>query len=1410
MAQRPASREDFEIAILCALPLEYDAIALQFDEFWDKDGDQFGRAVGDPNTYSTGRIGKHNIVLALLSHMGKVNAAATAASMRSSYRALQLVILAGICGGVPFNGPVEIFLGDVVISKTIIQYDFGKKYPDKFMHKDTLEDNLSRQNKSIRNLLAIFDTDIGRGKLQDRTAHFLRQLQSKDGEDLAKYRYPGTAEDKLFESSYRHKHRLSTACICNYCHGRMDPVCDEALTSSCGDLGCDERYLVQRKRLVQQAQHERAQDPAVYIGTIASGDTVMKSGEDRDSIAKKQSILAFEMEGAGAWEELPCIVIKGVCDYSDCHKNKKWQNFAAATAASASKAVLERFIQTDRARGRVVQDLKTCHFLVPFGRNQNFVGRLAILSELQERIRPSADKDNCQRIAIEGLGGVGKTQIALEAVHLVREANPNCSVFWVPAVDATSFENAYRNIGNQMKIRGVDEDKADVKRLVKTFLSDERSGDWLLVIDNADDVDLLFSATSLSDYLPFSRNGSILFTTRNHEVAVRLDVSQRNIIRVPEMDSGEALGLLRKGLAESLIRNTERTMKLLEFLANLPLAIRQASAFMAQKQVSTSEYLELCESEYKDMIRLLSKDFGDLHRYKEIQNPVATTWLVSFGHISQHDPLATAYLKFMCLLAEKDVPKSLLPMARKLDAIEAIGTLKAYAFIAERESQDSFDMHRLVRLATRNWLEEKGELQEYVTSAMQRLDQAFPFPEHENRDVWIKYLPHAQAALEFHEHSTDKKVEARLASNIAASYYKLGKYRPAELRYRQAIQLYEEVLGKDHLGTLSSMNNLALVFSDLGKYKEAEKMYREILELQTKRLNKEHPDILRSMNNLAITLSDLGKYKEAEKMHRQTLELREKVLGKEHPDILSSMNNLALVLKCQGEHEEAEKTHRQVLDGYKRVLGEEHSDTLSGMNNLALVMSCLGKDKEAKNMHCEALKLREKVLGKEHPDTLVSMMNVANTLKSLGRLEEAEQMHWQSLELREKVLGKEHPHTLMSMNNLALVLSNMGKHKEAERMHRQEWKLTEDLLGKEHPDTMKSITNVANTLRSLGKYDEAGQMHWQALELQQKVLGKKHPDTLMSMMNVANTLDIQGKYEEAERMHRLVLEKKEEVLGKQHPDTLDSMNNLANVLSRLGKHEEAEQMHRQTLELRDKVLGKEHPETLSSMHNLVYVLNSLGKYKAAEQIYRQAVELRKNVLGKEHPDILMSMNNHANMLSRIGKHDEAEQMHRQTLELRKKVLGEEHLDTLTSMFNLAHVLNSLGKCKEAEQVYRRTHHLLEKVLGKEHPSTLYCANALGLVLGSLGKHEEAERMHWQTLSLYMSVLGEHHQDTLNSMDSLASALNSRGKYEEAEQMHRQTLELREKVLGKEHPDTLDSRMNVAKMLSSLAKHKEVG
>lgn len=348
-ARRPSRRQDFEIAIICALSCEYDAVCLVFDHFRDADGDTYGRAADDLNSYTTGCMGHYDVVLALLPYMGKTNAASAAASMRSSYTRLRLVFLVGVCGATPRD---EHLLGDVIISKTVIQYDLGCLLPDRFVRKDTIEDYLGRPNKDVRNFLAFFETDRGLDWLEQRIAHFPSQLQAKVDQTKrrGKYAYPGLAMDKLFEPTYRHKHHLSPTCICRYCIGDRDPVCKDAYASPCANLGCDERYLVPKDRFQQRLLCDGGKaQPAAHIGAVASADTVMKSAVDWDRISRETGVVAFEMEGAGVWDEVPCIIVKGTCDYADCHKHKGWQDFAAATAALALKAILERYIRTDKA-----------------------------------------------------------------------------------------------------------------------------------------------------------------------------------------------------------------------------------------------------------------------------------------------------------------------------------------------------------------------------------------------------------------------------------------------------------------------------------------------------------------------------------------------------------------------------------------------------------------------------------------------------------------------------------------------------------------------------------------------------------------------------------------------------------------------------------------------------------------------------------------------------------------------------------------------------------------------------------------------------------------------------------------------------------------------------------------------------
>ncbi|KAK8071888.1 HET-domain-containing protein [Apiospora saccharicola] len=631
---------------------------------------------------------------------------------------------------------------------------------------------------------------------------------------------------------------------------------------------------------------------------------------------------------------------------------------------------------TERSRGRqgvLHEGSQGRHFLVPLGRNKAFVGRDSTLQQLLERIPPKSDPDGCQWTAIEGLGGIGKTQIALETAFRVRDLDAECSVFWVPAVTRATFENAYREIGHALDVLGIQEDKADVTALVKSALNHASAGRWLLIVDNADDTELVFGDTDgspLLHCLPSSYQGSILFTTRNHEVASRLDVQPTNTFPVGQMSMAEAKQMLCNGLKQSQIDDISSTERLLDFLTLLPLAIKQASAYMMRTGVTTTKYLRYCLSSDEAQTKLLSEDFGDRHRYAEIANPVAATWIISFAHVTEKWPLAAEFLKLICYFAEKDIPVSLLPGDDEMGKDEAIGVLKGYAFIIGREGSDSFDIHRLVRLAMRNWIKSQGLQRDRVTTSLKSLALAFPFPKHENRNVWLEYLPHAQAALELQSECADLHAQWGLLFNVAGCHSILGKYGDAERLCRPALELSKKVLGREHPITLDSINALALVLNNQGNHKEAALTQRQALEGYKSVLGEGHPRTLESMNNLANVLDRQGKYEEAEQMHRQTLELRKKVLGQEHPNTLGSMNNLAESLRQQGKYEEAEQMHRQTLALKETVLGREHPDTLASMNNLALVLSNQGNQKDAALKQRQALEGYKRILGEGHPRTL--------------------------------------------------------------------------------------------------------------------------------------------------------------------------------------------------------------------------------------------------------------------------------------------------------------------------------------------------------------------------------------------------------------------------------------------------------
>jgi nucleoside phosphorylase len=332
----PRDRQEFKIAIICALPLEASAVSALFDKQWEYD-QTYGRAPGDLNVYSAGVIGYHSAVLVHMPNVGKVAAATAASCLRASFGGIQLVLVVGICGGAPSRKQPreDILLGDVVISEGLVQYDLGRQLPNSiFARKDTPRDNLPRPGLEIRAALAKLQTEQGRSWLHNKASEYVGVLQQELGEKVI---YPGATEDRLFESAYQHKHHEPSECAICANDDTRDVVCSVATGMSCEQLKCGEQELVPRARVSQLSK------PSVHFGLIASGDTVIKSGEDRDEFATREDIIAFEMEGAGVWEQFPSLVIKGVCDYADSHKNKRWQGYAAATAAAVMKAFLENW-----------------------------------------------------------------------------------------------------------------------------------------------------------------------------------------------------------------------------------------------------------------------------------------------------------------------------------------------------------------------------------------------------------------------------------------------------------------------------------------------------------------------------------------------------------------------------------------------------------------------------------------------------------------------------------------------------------------------------------------------------------------------------------------------------------------------------------------------------------------------------------------------------------------------------------------------------------------------------------------------------------------------------------------------------------------------------------------------------------
>jgi tetratricopeptide (TPR) repeat protein len=737
------------------------------------------------------------------------------------------------------------------------------------------------------------------------------------------------------------------------------------------------------------------------------------------------------------------------------------------------------------------------HWVVPFDQNAGFVGRDDILPDLLVRLSPDCQKNSCQRTVVEGLGGIGKSQIALEAAFRLRDLDPTCSVFWVSALSVIAFENAYRDIARKLGIQLPDGESSNILPIIKQALSNEAIGKWLLIVDNADDPSLMFGPGSLESHLPSGPHGSILFTTRTSEVTNLLDVPSMQTFRIEAMSPQEAADLMGTRLSTSQMEDVESFHALLELLCHLPLALKQAAAYMQLHRLTPKDYTHRCQSSDKGLIRLLSRGFGDRTRYGDAQHPVAKTWLISFVHLSSNNPLASQYLEFMSFLSEKNIPLSILPPEDEIEVQEAIGVLQSYGFVTVREDREYVDMHRLVRLAIRNWLEDRGgdkESYEHVQARMLVLFGAGA-AYYGNQAEWARYIPHCHAVVDEDALSTSAQATWRLLAVFSVALVGRGMHKAALDLSRRAKSLSMDIHDPNDLHQIISISIHTALLIAFGHHNEAEEILREILPRLERLFGKHHQATLNSRRHLGILLLECGKYKELEQMNRELLQEAERDFGKRHEQTIMIACDLCDTLLVLKRYKEAEKMARQFLVQSRSILRDQQFTMFRIILQLADSLIGLQQFQEAEELTRQAIKTAETMLGKEHPTTLSITGYLARILDQSGQIVLAEELSRKLVKTQERILGKENPDTLQSAEILAATLCGLGRFLEAEGIFQDNLQAYQRLYGEECGETILSAINLGSFLRLAGKHREAAELLQQTAETSSKVFGEGHTYT---------------------------------------------------------------------------------------------------------------------------------------------------------------------------------------------------------------------------------------------------------------------------------------------------------------------------
>ena len=878
---------------------------------------------------------------------------------------------------------------------------------------------------------------------------------------------------------------------------------------------------------------------------------------------------------------------------------------------------------------------------VPYRRNPFFTGREEILVYLHTILSKNKAAALTQAQAISGLGGIGKTQIALEYAYRYRESYD--TFLWVTAPSRDTLIADFIVLANLLHLPERDEQDQDIViSAVKRWLATHSN--WLLIIDNVDDPE------AVADILPMPTKGRVLLTTRLQGLG---PLAQR--VEVEKMGIGEGiLFLLRRAKAfasdatldEVTVEEQALVAEIVTTLDGLPLALDQAGAYIEETQCGFLGYLELYRQHRKELLKRRSTSL----LVPDHPESVTTTWSLSFQKVEKENAAAATLLQLFAFLhpdaipeemitMEADAPDPILgPVAINLVEVNiALGTLLRYSLIRRNTEAQLLSVHRLVQAVLKDSMN-KDQQHTWAKRAIHAINRAFPHVELNTWKQCGRCLPHAQTSLAYIDEYDLAFPEAAHLFNKAATYLSIhAQYAQAEVFLQKALAIRQSILPSPHSDTAFTLNDLGVLYLAQGKYQQSEPLLLQALSICEQAFGFEHPDTASSLHNLGILYCALGKYTLAEDFYQRAFQIRQHAFEPNHPDRASSLKYLAELYDLQGQYELAEDFYTQALVIQKQASELTHLDVAKTLNDLALVYRHKGEYKRAELLYTQALATQEQVLGLSHPDVAKTLNDLARLYRAQGEYAKAEPYELSALDIRMGFFGPFHPAVAQSYYSLAKLYLSQGKYAQAEEHCQQALYIQERQLGINHPDIADTLGILAKIYQVQADYTKAESFYKRALMLRESTTGSAHPHIAFIISSLAEVYQAQGKYQDADPLIRRSLKIRIQSLGAGHPYIAYSLSNLAENHYLQGDYVQAEQYFKEALTIREQILGSAHPQTASAYHNLARLSFAQGKFEEAEALYQKALAIREQTLGPEHPDVAISLAFYAQLLHTLQR-----------------------------------------------------------------------------------------------------------------------------------------------------------------------------